>query len=51
MHERQPAVVDMNVFWQVPQYILVGMSEVRARLLPHAQFRLLILPSPGIQLG
>ena len=30
LRERQPDVVDMSVFWQVPQYILVGMSEVRA---------------------
>ena len=22
------AIVDMSVFWQVPQYILVGLSEV-----------------------
>ena len=22
-------VVDMSVFWQVPQYLLVGVSEVR----------------------
>ena len=21
-------IVDMNVFWQVPQYLLVGLSEV-----------------------
>lgn len=27
-HDRN-AIVDMSVFWQVPQYILVGLSEVR----------------------
>jgi hypothetical protein len=34
LHERQPAIVDMSVFWQVPQYILVGMSEVRPPAFP-----------------
>ena len=24
----EPAVVNMNVFWQVPQYLLIGLSEV-----------------------
>ena len=24
-------IVDMSVFWQVPQYLLVGLSEVRGR--------------------
>ena len=28
-HDRN-AIVNMSVFWQVPQYILVGLSEVRA---------------------
>lgn len=30
-------IVDMNVFWQVPQYLLVGASEVSGLcLLSHA---------------
>ena len=28
-HDRA-GIVDMNVFWQVPQYLLVGLSEVSA---------------------
>ena len=28
-HRDGSGVVDMNVFWQVPQYLLVGLSEVR----------------------
>lgn len=39
--ERQPDIVDMNVFWQVPQYILVGMSEV------HCSFKQ--KPSPNAE--
>ena len=27
-----PKVVDMSVFWQVPQYLLIGLSEVGAQL-------------------
>ncbi len=26
--EPNPAIVDMSVFYQIPQYILVGLSEV-----------------------
>lgn len=26
--EADPAIVDMSVFYQIPQYILVGLSEV-----------------------
>ena len=29
-HRDGSGIVDMNVFWQVPQYLLVGLSEVRA---------------------
>ena len=28
-HRDGSGIVDMNVFWQVPQYLLVGLSEVR----------------------
>jgi hypothetical protein len=28
--EAQPDIVDMSVFYQIPQYILVGLSEARA---------------------
>ncbi len=37
-------MVDMNVFWQVPQYLLVGLSEVGFTchcLLGHAQILML----------
>lgn len=27
-HRDGSGIVDMNVFWQVPQYLLVGLSEV-----------------------
>ena len=27
-HHDGSGIVDMNVFWQVPQYLLVGLSEV-----------------------
>ncbi|KAK9806330.1 hypothetical protein WJX72_010466 [[Myrmecia] bisecta] len=30
--ERQPAVVQMSVFWQIPQYLLIGLSEVLASI-------------------
>ena len=29
-HRDGTGIVDMNVFWQVPQYLLVGLSEVRS---------------------
>lgn len=43
-------IVDMNVFWQVPQYLLVGLSEVSIVTNSHisadqtAMFHLLCTP-------
>lgn len=29
-HKADIQIVDMSVFWQIPQYLLVGLSEVRS---------------------
>ncbi len=34
-HRDGSGIVDMNVFWQVPQYLLVGLSEVGLTCLLH----------------
>ena len=39
-HRDGSGIVDMNVFWQVPQYLLVGLSEVSC---PECVRRLAIL--------
>ena len=45
----EAAIVNMNVFWQVPQYLLIGLSEVSTRglgaeaaLIHHGALRLLL---------
>ena len=40
-HRDGSGIVDMNVFWQVPQYLLVGLSEVGFTCLLSAAYCLL----------
>lgn len=51
-HRDGSGIVDMNVFWQVPQYLLVGLSEVRGStrgLLSHGYFHpSMLLPVPPV---
>lgn len=35
-------IVDMSVFWQIPQYLLVGLSEVCAARVPPQSSTLLL---------
>lgn len=37
-------IVDMSVFWQIPQYLLVGISEVPPPYHSHTQKFLMFVP-------